>query len=79
MFKGWEVICTMYVQHNHSTSSAATYAKNRVSDDTKSKLSELFSAGYSPVEALEQLKIDVDDNPLLLADRSIIPSYQFCN
>jgi hypothetical protein len=68
--------------HNHTTMSAAAYGKNPVSEETKERLKSLFTDGHSPVSALEQLKLDlaaIGADLKIMADRSVVPSYHFCN
>ncbi|CAH1116518.1 unnamed protein product [Phaedon cochleariae] len=68
--------------HNHSTSSADILRFRQVSKETKEKLVNLFESGYSPFNALESIKMDIqlkyDNYHEILADRSLCPDYMYC-
>ncbi|XP_046981230.1 uncharacterized protein LOC124549906 [Schistocerca americana] len=69
--------------HNHSVESAAALRFRQPSSDVKEKLISLFERGHSPATALESIKVEIQlncsDYPLVLADRSRCPDYNFCH
>ncbi|XP_071854151.1 uncharacterized protein [Apostichopus japonicus] len=70
--------------HNHEITSADTFRKRDVSDATREKLLELFSAGHSPSSAIDTLKYDLqmenndEDYLRLSADKATCPDLQYC-
>ncbi|XP_049834810.1 uncharacterized protein LOC126278611 isoform X2 [Schistocerca gregaria] len=69
--------------HNLSVESAAALRFRQPSSDVKEKLISLFERGRSPATALESIKVEIQlncsDYPLVLADRSRCPDYNFCH
>ncbi|XP_067951719.1 uncharacterized protein [Watersipora subatra] len=74
-----EAVVKLNLAHNHQTASAASYGKNRVSEETTRALEQLFVDGHSPISALSHLKMTVEEDVVKLANRSIIPSSKFCS
>jgi hypothetical protein len=71
-------------QHNHPINAAAALKHRAVSDETKSKLVQLFHLGHSAVEAHENLRQELlleDDQNFVVksADRAVLPDKSFCH
>lgn len=80
-----ELPCEIYVvlEHNHSVESVASLRYRQPSTEVKEKLISLFNKGHSPATALDSIKMEIqlnypDSYPLVLADRSRCPDYNFC-
>ncbi|PIK60343.1 hypothetical protein BSL78_02712 [Apostichopus japonicus] len=77
-------VVTLKWNHNHEITSADTFRKRDVSDATREKLLELFSAGHSPSSAIDTLKYDLqmenndEDYLRLSADKATCPDLQYC-
>ena len=69
--------------HNHLLLTADTLKHRDVSEETVTKLRELFSKRHSPTSALNTIKLDLqiehgDNYVVEAADRSKCPDLQFC-
>lgn len=63
--------------HNHATDSAAALGKNAVSLDTRELLLRLFADGLTVPQSLRFIKEKYQSQPTVLADRSIVPDYNY--
>ncbi|XP_049796616.1 uncharacterized protein LOC126213072 [Schistocerca nitens] len=83
LYKEMPCEVNLVLGHNHSVESAAALRFRQPSSDVKEKLISLFERGHSPATALESIKVEIQlncsDYPLVLADRSRCPDYNFCH
>lgn len=66
-------------EHNHLNDTATILRYNKISDDTKEKLYQLFMTGHSATSAREALKLELyinypEDYSMLAADNCNVPS-----
>ncbi|XP_047109472.1 uncharacterized protein LOC124777956 isoform X2 [Schistocerca piceifrons] len=83
LYKEMPCEVNLVLGHNHSVESAAALRFRQPSSDVKEKLISLFERGHSPATALESIKVEIQlncsDYPLVLADSSRCPDYNFCH
>lgn len=67
--------------YNHTVMSADALRFRKVSNETKTKLLELYAKGHTPATALETIKMDIHLNEnnfeTLLADKKFYPDYNY--